>query len=208
MEKEEFLKLLPELIRKDDEVKGAIITALSGVVATKDDITRIIEHSDRRFEAIDKRFEALIGQINKGFEDAKRERMIIGSKIESLSRKGGEYLENTILYLLNDELIQENIQFSKIKKEKLLDKEGKIFWENYNTDIDVLIQNGKTILIEIKYHPDNRDGFHLLKNARLFKLQFKKDYDNLILICLEIKRINLEQIEKQGIKVITGKVIE
>ncbi|MBA7679107.1 hypothetical protein ES703_87390 [subsurface metagenome] len=78
MEKEEFLKLLPELIRKDDEVKGAIITALSGVVATKDDITRIIEHSDRRFEAIDKRFEALIGQINKGFEDAKRERMIIG----------------------------------------------------------------------------------------------------------------------------------
>jgi len=208
MEKEEFLKLLPELIRKDDEVKGAIITALSGVVATKDDITRIIEHSDRRFEAIDKRFEALIGQINKGFEDAKRESMIIGSKIESLSRKGGEYLENTILYLLNDELIQENIQFSKIKKEKLLDKEGKIFWENYNTDIDVLIQNGKTILIEIKYHPDNRDGFHLLKNARLFKLQFKKDYDNLILICLEIKRINLEQIEKQGIKVITGKVIE
>ena len=222
MEKEEFLKLLPELIRKDDEVKGAIITALSGVVATKDDITRIIEHSDRRFEAMDKRFEVmdkrfeamdkrsegLSGQINKGFEDAKRERMIIGSKIESLSRKGGEYLESTILYLLNDKLIQENIQSSKIKKEKLLDKEGKIFWENYNTDIDVLIQNGKTILIEIKYYPDNRDGFHLLKNAKLFKLQFKKDYDNLIMICLEIKRINLEQIEKQGIKVITGKVIE
>ncbi len=208
MEKEEFLKLLPKLIRKDDEVKGAIISALSGVVATKDDITRIIEHSDRRFEAMDKRFEALIGEINKGFEDAKRERMIIGSKIESLSRKGGEYLENTILYLLNDKLIQENIPSSKIKKEKLLDKEGKIFWENYSTDIDVLIQNGKTILIEIKYHPDNRDGFHLLKNAGLFKLQFKKDYDNLIIICLEIKRINLEQIEKQGIKVITGKVIE
>ena len=215
MEKEEFLRLLPKLIREDDEVKGAIITALSGVVATKDDITRIIDHSDRRFEAIDKRFEAidkrfedLIGQIGKGFEDAKRERMIIDSKIEAISSRGSESLEKTILYLLNDKLIQENIQTAKIKKEELLDREGTIFWENYNTDIDVLIQNGKTILIEVKYHPDNRDGFHLLKNARLYKLQFKKDYDNLMIICLEIKRINLEQIEKQGIKVIAGKVIE
>ncbi|KKN27877.1 hypothetical protein LCGC14_0860010 [marine sediment metagenome] len=215
MEKEEFLRLLPKLIREDDEVKGAIITALSGVVATKDDITRIIDHSDRRFEAIDKRFEAidkrfedLIGQIGKGFEDAKRERMIIDSKIEAISSRGSESLEKTILYLLNDKLIQENIQTAKIKKEELLYREGTIFWENYNTDIDVLIQNGKTILIEVKYHPDNRDGFHLLKNARLYKLQFKKDYDNLMIICLEIKRINLEQIEKQGIKVIAGKVIE
>ena len=43
MEKEEFLKLLPRLIREDDEVKGAIITALSGVVATKNDIKQVIE---------------------------------------------------------------------------------------------------------------------------------------------------------------------
>ena len=81
MEKDEFLKLLPKLIREDDEIKGAIITALSGVVSTKDDIARIIEHSDRRFEAMqeqmDKRFEAmdrrfvtLIEQMNKGFEEA------------------------------------------------------------------------------------------------------------------------------------------
>ncbi len=208
MEKEEFLKLLPKLIRDDDEVKGAIITALSGVVATKDDIARIIEHSDKRFEAIDKRFEGLISQISKGFEDAKRERWVIKSKIESFSSRGGESLERTILNLLNDRLIQENIQSAQIKKEELIDREGKIFWENYNTDIDVLIQDGKIILIEIKYHPDNRDGFHLLKNAKLFKLQFKKDYDILMIICLEIKKINLEQIENQGIKVIAGKVIE
>jgi len=34
------LKLLPKLIREDDEIKGAIITALSGVVATKEDIKK------------------------------------------------------------------------------------------------------------------------------------------------------------------------
>ena len=42
MEKNEFLKLLPKLIREDDEVKGAIITALSSVVANKTDIEKVI----------------------------------------------------------------------------------------------------------------------------------------------------------------------
>ena len=72
MEKEEFLRLLPKLIREDDEVKGAIITALSGVVATKDDIQRVIEHSDKRFEALqqetDKRFKAFQEELDKRFE--------------------------------------------------------------------------------------------------------------------------------------------
>lgn len=52
MEKEEFLRLLPKLIREDDEVKGAIISALSGVVATKNDIEKLIENSDKRFEEL------------------------------------------------------------------------------------------------------------------------------------------------------------
>jgi methyl-accepting chemotaxis protein len=68
MEKEEFLKLLPKLIVEDNEVKGAIITALSGVMATKSDIEKIIEHADKRFEKIDDKFnqiqEILISHTN------------------------------------------------------------------------------------------------------------------------------------------------
>jgi len=65
MEKEDFLKLLPKLIVEDNEVKGAIITALSGVMATKHDIERVIEHSDKRFEKMDKRFEKMDERIEK-----------------------------------------------------------------------------------------------------------------------------------------------
>lgn len=201
MEKEEFLKLLPKLIRENDEVKGAIITALSGVVATKDDIARIIEHSDKRFET-------LIEQMNREFDEARKERLQIDAKLETLGGRSGVNLENTILYLLQDKLIQENIQESEIKKKYLIDREGKIFWKNYNSDIDVLIKDGKTILIEIKYHADNRDGYHLLKNAELFKHQFNQEYDGLMIICLEVAQFNLNQIEQQGIKVIAGKVIQ
>jgi len=229
MEKEEFLKLLPKLIREDDEVKGAIITALSGFVATKEDIAKIIEHSDRRFEAadkrfeamdkrfeamdkrfeaMDKRFEALIELMDKRFEEARKERMQIDAKIDSIGRRSGENLENTVFYLLKDNLIQENIKGKNIKKELLVDKNGSVFWKNYMSDIDVLIQDGKTILIEIKYYADNRDGFHLIKNAELYKHQFNKKYDKLMLICLEINKTNLEQLEKQGIRVIAGKIIQ
>ncbi len=239
IDKNELLKLLPKLIREDDEIKGAIITALSGVVATKEDIIRIIEHSDRRFEAVDKRFEAmdkrfetlqeqmnnrfeavdkrfeavdnrfeaLIKEMNKGFEIAREERVQLQASINSLGRRGGIGLENAILYFLNDNLIQESINTSEIKKEKLNDKEGKVFWENYSTDIDILIQNNKTILIEIKFHADNRDAYQLIKKAELYKYQFNRNYDELMIICLEITQNNYEQIVKQGIKVIAGKIV-
>ncbi|MHA1651695.1 MAG: hypothetical protein ACTSYB_16000 [Candidatus Helarchaeota archaeon] len=69
---DELLKILPTLIRENDTVKGAIITALSGVVATKEDIKELILQMDKRFEALqqqmDKRFEALQQQMDKRFE--------------------------------------------------------------------------------------------------------------------------------------------
>ncbi len=76
MEKEEFLRLLPKLIREDDQVKGAIITALSGVIATKEDIKKVIEEFDKRFEAMDKRFEIMdkrFETMDKRFEAHQKE---------------------------------------------------------------------------------------------------------------------------------------
>jgi len=56
---DELLKILPKLIRENDTVKGAIISALSSVVATKEDIRELIREMNQRFEAVDKRFEAM-----------------------------------------------------------------------------------------------------------------------------------------------------
>ncbi len=196
MEKEEFLKLLPKLIREDDEVKGAIITALSGVVATKDDIARMIEHSDRRFE------------------EATNERKDLGLKISevsvaigSLGDRSGKLLEDTIIEILNDELIRENIPGSRIQKELMVDEEGIVFTKDFSTDIDVLIEDGKTILIEVKYRIDNYDIFTFLKLAELYE-RTRKTFDQLLILTLEIKRLHLDYANIQGIKVIAGKVIE
>ena len=213
LDKNELLKLLPKLIREDDEVKGAIITALSGVVATKDDIKLVIEEfnkrfegMDKRFEAMDKRFEELIKLMNRGFEDERKDRELLRVSITTLSTRGGVELQNTILSLLKDKLIQENIGVSEIKREDLVDSEGKIFYENYNTDIDILIKNDKIILIEVKFKADNRDIFQILKKGELFKQIKKKNYDELMLVCLEINSMNFEQAIKQGVKVIARKI--
>ena len=49
-----LLKILPQLIRENDTVKGAIITALSGVIATRDDIRDLIREMDKHFDDIKK----------------------------------------------------------------------------------------------------------------------------------------------------------
>ena len=96
IDKNELLKLLPKLIREDDEIKGAIITALSGVVATKEDIARLIEHSNRRFEEINKRFEEIdkrFEENNKRFEEASKDRQDIKESMIILRETVGELLQ-------------------------------------------------------------------------------------------------------------------
>ena len=83
IDKNELLKLLPKLIREDDEIKGAIITALSGVVATKEDIASLIEHSNRRFEEINKRFE----EASKEREDIRESMIILRETVGKLIQK-------------------------------------------------------------------------------------------------------------------------
>ena len=98
IDKNELLKLLPKLIREDDEIKGAIITALSGVVATKEDIASLIEHSNRRFEHIDKRFEHIdkrFEEVNKRFEEASKEREDIRESMIILRETVGDLIKKT-----------------------------------------------------------------------------------------------------------------
>ncbi len=67
IDKDELRKILPQLIREDDAIRGAIIAALSGVIATRDDIKDLIGEMDKRFGEMDKRFEAMQKQMDQRF---------------------------------------------------------------------------------------------------------------------------------------------
>lgn len=198
MEKEEFLRLLPKLILEDNEVKGAIITALSGIVATKEDIARLIEHSDRRFEAMDKRFEAMQKQMDYNYKDLR-------SSIDNLGGRMGKSAEMAVLRLLKEENKLKEIEFTKIEQLKLRDTEGVVFTRGYTTDIDILMENGKTILIEVKFKVDNRDLQHFFDATRLYEKLYKKP-DELWVLTFEITRKTLKVAELFPFKIIFGRI--
>ena len=79
---DELLKILPKLIRENDTIKGAILSALSGIVATHEDIQELITQMDKRFEAQDRHFEA----IDRRFEAQDRRFEAIDRRFEAIDR--------------------------------------------------------------------------------------------------------------------------
>ncbi|MHA1847399.1 MAG: hypothetical protein ACTSYS_06250 [Promethearchaeota archaeon] len=75
---DKILEILPKLIKEDDRVKGAILSILSSIVATKDDFKDFIQQINERFEAMleqmDERFNAMQEQMDKRF-NAMQEQM-------------------------------------------------------------------------------------------------------------------------------------
>ncbi|MHA1699353.1 MAG: hypothetical protein ACTSWN_10975, partial [Promethearchaeota archaeon] len=117
---DELLKILPRLIRENDAVKGAIITALSGVVATRDDIRDLIEQinkrfdqSDKRFDQMqatidarfkqsDKRFDQMQATIDKRFDEVNERHESLLVMLRRIEGKEGMLLERTILDLMRE----------------------------------------------------------------------------------------------------------
>jgi hypothetical protein len=119
---EQLLKVLPKLVRENDTVKGAIITALSGVIATKEDKKEIIREMDKRFEASDKRFEAM----DKRFEAMDKRFEAMNKRFDESDKKNEERFQKLMQSL---DSIQSQIgkpfeQFARNVIIRILDGEG------------------------------------------------------------------------------------
>ena len=186
-----LLKVLPQLIRENDTVKGTIITALSGVVATRDDIRDLIREMDKHFDNIQK--------------DIKRNSL----EIATLSARSGDDVENMVRELMNDILIKHKVDISNIEKIDLVDEDGTIFTPGFTTHVDVVMSNGETHLYEIKFRADHNDAYHFLQVARLYEKIYERKPDRLVLLVLEISSSSLSAIMKfpVPIEVIAGSVV-
>ncbi len=92
IDKDELLKILPRHIREDDAIRGAIIAALCGVIATREDIKDIIREMDKRFEAVDKQFLA----IDKRFLAIDKRFLAIDKRFEALQQQMDKRFEMVI----------------------------------------------------------------------------------------------------------------
>ncbi len=183
---DELLKILPNLIRENDTVKGAIITALSGVVATRQDILDLINVMDKRFN------------------EQQRSIKELSVSIMRIEYKEGELLQDAVLDLMKETLVLQQIDPKKIRRETLTDPEGEIFYKNYTTDIDVLLENDNTYLVEVKATVGSQDIAHFLQNVKLYELRRNKKITRPILVTLRITRNSNTLAEQKNIKVIAG----
>ena len=231
---DELLKILPKLIRENDTVKGAIISALSSVVATKEDIRELIREMNQRFEAVDKRFEAMDRrfeamqkqmdqrfdamqrQLDQRFEAMQRELVSVHMDVKrmtldvaTLSMRSGDDLEIMVRELLADTLTRNKIDVSDVKKVQLVDVKGEVFAPGYNTAVDVVARNGNVHLYEIKYRADQRDAYHFMQVARLYEVINGRKPNRLVMIVLEISNATLRAIATFPIPidVIAGSVV-
>lgn len=95
-EEEHILRVLPILLKKDDQFREEVSFVLSKTLATKDDLKQILEAMDRKFEAVNKRFEAadrrfesLVHEMHKGFELQSKATKDLETKVGSLDTKVG-----------------------------------------------------------------------------------------------------------------------
>jgi hypothetical protein len=166
-------------------------------------IQQRFEATDKRFEAMDKRFEVMDKRFEENIEAMNRGFLTLKASLDSFGQKSGIRLEKTILKLLQKTLENRDIDINKIEWIELIDDTGEVFSKNYRTDIDVIIKNGSTFLMEIKYKADSRDIFHFLKVAELYTKKHQKP-DKLLLVSLEIEPKTQEYAENEKIEVITG----
>lgn len=200
MDIDQLIKILPKLVRENDTVKGAIISALSGVVATHEDIQTLMKAMDRRSEVVDRRFEV----VDRRFEELIRSIKHLTHSVSRIESKGGVLFEKTVMELMKETLQLENISPEKIRKEILTDATGEIFFPNYSTDIDVLIEDSNTYLIEVKSTAEPEDVAHFIQNAKLFEKIKAKHPTQLILIALRISLTAKMLAESQQMRVIAA----
>ena len=193
--------------------KSEFLEALKTIQQRFEAVDRHFEAVDRRFEAVDRRFEELIGAMNKKFE---MQNTVIQEglwnlknltlSISRIETKEGILLEKTVIDLMKDTLKLEKIDPGKIRKEFMSDPEGKVFFPGYTTDIDVLLENDNTYLIEIKSTASSQDIAHFLQNAKLFEKITGKKPTHLILVTLRITQATYSLAEAQKIRTIAGEI--
>ena len=95
---EELIEVLPELIRTNERIKGAILAALSGVLPTSEDLHRLMDESAEKFNAI----------LKEGQEEAKAARERFEKSKQRFDRID-EHLANNNQHLANNDQHLANI---------------------------------------------------------------------------------------------------
>ncbi|MFQ5830571.1 MAG: hypothetical protein ACE5JD_15675 [Candidatus Methylomirabilia bacterium] len=149
---------LPRLLREDRALRRELQDVFQDVFLTRSDIAelralredfnRFAEEALRRFEALDRRFEAIIGEL--------RTQRLHLSRLSGRLGHGLEYLVRGVV----EEFAGKSL--TRSARLVLKDTEGEVFGVPADIEFDLLASDGEVYLCEVKSHiePDDVLRFH------------------------------------------------
>ncbi len=178
-------------------------------------LKKLDEHS-RRFEEHDRKFNEILKKLeehDKKFEEISYEMRDLRDRVEvtigSMGRRWGTDLERTVLRIFRKILMEKGIEPRKVEKFRYIDKDGSITGiKDRIIDVDILIQNKKLYLIEVKSRTDIDQVYTIPQKAKILEKILKRKVDKQILVTVNIDKEALQQAQKLKIETIYGHIIK
>jgi hypothetical protein len=167
---------LPRALRQDPSLRRELTGLLAESFTTRAETAAILKEirdlradMDRRFEAMDRRFEAMQADMDRRFEAMQQALIGLGGRIEDLKhwvdaqvggfgRRAGRALEDTIAGTLRYALGLRDIRPGHLRlRQKVEDRDGMIGPRERTYEYDLLLANGDAVVFEVKSFPDVED---------------------------------------------------
>lgn len=189
-----------ELDRKLDELKGSLSFEIDEKLDAQ--ARRFDEKLDTQARRFDEKLDDLAQQFDEKLDNCigKLERFI-DAKLGYIGSRWGEDVEAMFLSFAQETIAQWGGTAQKWRrKTRLTDEHGHVFESRY--EIDIVVTNGKTMLVEVKSKCDLDDVERFLENVAYYLLtQDQKTVETAILTFF-ITTPARELAEKEGIRLI------
>jgi hypothetical protein len=167
--------------------------------SVQNEIRELRESSDKRWEAADKRFDAMQQDMQKGFNR-------LALKIDKLGGRWGIRAETAFRQGLSS-LIQEFFD-GEVAKWETEDTEGCVYGHTCRVELDIVIRNGKCIVVEIKSQVGRAEVAAFNRIVELYHHQTNVTPDRRVLIVADIDSAARDLAHKMGIEVFTMEEVE
>ena len=184
---EEILKRLDrnesELVKLREDMVEGFKRHDAEIIKLREDMNKLREDMNRLRE-----------DMNRGFEFVERHISALGSRWGIMAKSA---FRESLRGILEKEL------GLKVKKWRTYDEAGRVYGYPTVIDIDVVVRDGKTILVEVSSHIRKSDVFIFKKKSELYWEKTGAKPERLLIVTPYIDEEAVEASQKLGIEVYT-----
>jgi len=189
-----------KLLREDEEFRYAV----AGLIGLEEILRRLDRHESELvklredmiegFKRHDTEILKLREDMNRGFELVERHISALGSKWGIIAESA---FRESLRGILDKEL------GLKVEKWRTYDEAGRVYGYPSEIDIDVVVRDGKTILLEVSSHIRKSDILIFKKKSELYWEKTGTKPERLLVVTPYIDEEAVEASQKLGIEVYT-----